>query len=136
MKDLFRLFALTTIMKDQYGFLTAGTLSREQLNEIPSEVLILMGRIRPHCVSLVDAWAIPDYLLDRYFIPCHERDHDWRNKANHHSALGRADGMVYEDMFNRAHRLNPLNSITFNADYHTEEIVHGSGDGGHILSKL
>lgn len=52
------------------------------------------------------------------------------------SALGRSDGNVYEDIFNRAHRLNPLNKITFNPDYHTEEIVMGSGDGGKILAKL
>jgi len=52
------------------------------------------------------------------------------------SALGRYDGKVYEDLFNRAHRLNPLNRITFNPDYRTDEIVLGSGDGGQILSKL
>lgn len=52
------------------------------------------------------------------------------------SSLGRFDGRVYEDMFNRAHRLNPLNKLTFNPDYRTEEIVMGSGDGGKILSKL
>ena len=39
-------------------------------------------------------------------------------------------------MFHRAHRLNPLNKLTFNPDYRTEEIVMGSGDGGKILSKL
>lgn len=52
------------------------------------------------------------------------------------SALGRYDGRVYEDLFNRAHRLNPLNKITFNPDYRTDEIVMGSGDAGKILSKL
>jgi acyl-CoA oxidase len=52
------------------------------------------------------------------------------------SALGRYDGRVYEDLFNRAHRLNPLNKITFNPDYRTNEIVLGSGDEGQILSKL
>lgn len=52
------------------------------------------------------------------------------------SALGRYDGRVYEDLFHRAHRLNPLNRVTFNPDYRTDEIVMGSGDGGRILSKL
>lgn len=55
---------------------------------------------------------------------------------NGFSALGRYDGRVYEDLFHRAHRLNPLNRITFNPDYRTDEIVMGSGDGGAILSKL
>jgi acyl-CoA oxidase len=53
------------------------------------------------------------------------------------SALGRYDGRVYEDLYNRAHRLNPLNQITFNPNYWEEEIVKGSGDdGSSILSKL
>lgn len=54
----------------------------------------------------------------------------------HYSSLGRSDGNVYEDMFNRAHRLNPMNQITFNPDYRTDEVVLGSGDGGEILAKL
>jgi acyl-CoA oxidase len=54
-----------------------------------------------------------------------------------YSALGRYDGRVYEDLFNRAHRLNPLNRITFNPNYWEDEIVKGSGvTGSDILSKL
>lgn len=52
------------------------------------------------------------------------------------SALGRHDGKVYEDLFHRAHVLNPLNKLTFNPNYKTDEIVMGSGDGGQILAKL
>jgi acyl-CoA oxidase len=53
------------------------------------------------------------------------------------SALGRYDGRVYEDLYNRAHRLNPLNEITFNPNYWEDEIIKGSGDtGASILSKL
>lgn len=54
----------------------------------------------------------------------------------YNSALGRSDGKVYEDLFHRAHRLNPLNKLTFNPDYRTDEIVKGSNDGGDILAKL
>ena len=76
-----------------------------------------MASLRPHAVKLVDSWMVPDYLLD--------------------SALGRYDGKVYEDLFHRAHRLNPLNRVTFNPRYWEEEIVMGSGDGGKgVLSKL
>jgi acyl-CoA oxidase len=70
-----------------------------------------MAEIRPHAVNLVDSWYIPDFLLD--------------------SALGRYDGKVYEDLFNRAHRLNPLNEITFNTDYRSEQLVRGS-DGKEL----
>jgi hypothetical protein len=50
-----------------------------------------MPYLRPHAVKLADAWSIPDWLLD--------------------SALGRSDGKVYEDLYDRAHRKNPLNRI-------------------------
>lgn len=52
------------------------------------------------------------------------------------SALGRFDGKVYEDLFHRAHVINPLNELVVNPDYHNDEIELGSGDGGKILAKL
>jgi acyl-CoA oxidase len=59
------------------------------------------------------------------------------NINGEYSALGRYDGRVYEDLFNRAHRLNPLNRITFNPNYWDDEIVKDSGiDGSDVLSKL
>jgi acyl-CoA oxidase len=63
--DLFRLFALHTMDSEAREFQNSGAVSSEDLNELPARVLELMGRIRPHAVRLVDAWAIPDYLLDR-----------------------------------------------------------------------
>jgi acyl-CoA oxidase len=76
-----------------------------------------MSELRPHAVKLVDAWSIPDFLLN--------------------SALGRYDGKVYEELFDMAHRRNPLNRVTFNPNWRSEEIVLGSGDGGrHVLAKL
>ncbi|KAL1959813.1 hypothetical protein VTO42DRAFT_958 [Malbranchea cinnamomea] len=114
--DLFRLFALSTMDTEAREFYSSGAVSNEELDAIPSRVLELMQRIRPHAVRLVDAWKIPDYLLN--------------------SALGRYDGRVYEELFDRAHRQNPLNKETFNPDYRTDELVLGSGDAGQILSKL
>jgi acyl-CoA oxidase len=52
------------------------------------------------------------------------------------SALGRYDGRVYEDLFNRAHRLNPLNKVTFNPNYWEDEIVMGTPDPRLVSSKL
>ena len=72
-----------------------------------------MASLRPHAVKLVDAWSIPDWLLN--------------------SALGRYDGKVYEELFDMAHRRNPLNATTFNPRWWEEEIVLGSGDGGEDL---
>ncbi|KAJ5916641.1 hypothetical protein N7504_000656 [Penicillium tannophilum] len=115
--DLYRLFALYTMESEGYDFFRCGAVSQSDLDLLPTRVQDLMARIRPHAVKLVDSWMIPDYLLD--------------------SALGRYDGRVYEDLFNRAHRLNPLNRMTFNPNYWEHEVVKGSGDdGSDILSKL
>ncbi|PKY04427.1 acyl-CoA oxidase [Aspergillus campestris IBT 28561] len=114
--DLFRLFALTTMETDSYDFLASKAASGAQLDTLPGRIQELMGRIRPHAVSLVDAWMIPDFLLD--------------------SALGRYDGRVYEDLFNRAHRQNPLNRMTVNPNYWEDEIVKGGDDMKSIRTKL
>lgn len=114
--DLFRLFSFYTIDVEAREFQKSKAVSSEELDQLPSKIIELMKRIRPHAVRLVDSFALPDYLLD--------------------SALGRFDGQVYEDLFNRAHRLNPLNRMTFNPNYKSDEIVMGSGDNGAILSKL
>jgi acyl-CoA oxidase len=116
MRDNFRLFALYTMDLEAREFFNAGGVSNEQLNQLPDRIQELMAKIRPHAVKLVDSWSVPEYLLD--------------------SALGRYDGRVYEDLFNRAHRLNPLNKITFNPNFWEEEIVMGSNDGADILAKL
>lgn len=114
---LFRLFALNSMDNEAREFSRANAVSEEDLDSLQAKVQDLMAQIRPRAVSLVDAWSIPDFLLD--------------------SALGRYDGKVYEDLFNRAHRLNPLNEMTFNPDYRTDEIVMGSkGDMDKILAKL
>ncbi|KAI7254717.1 acyl-CoA oxidase [Hortaea werneckii] len=118
LQKLFKLFALYTMEQEARDFLKAQAVSDEDLDQLPETIQTLMADIRPHAVNLVDAWRIPDFLLD--------------------SALGRYDGKVYEDLFNRAHRLNPLNDITFNPYYQSEEIVMGQGDDElrKIMAKL
>ncbi|KAJ5266915.1 hypothetical protein N7478_009723 [Penicillium angulare] len=117
MWDVYRLFALYTMENDGYEFFRCGAVPQSDIDLLPGRIQDLMAKIRPHAVKLVDSWMIPDYLLD--------------------SALGRYDGRVYEDLYNRAHRLNPLNEITFNPNYWEDEIVKGSGDNGSgILSNL
>ncbi|KAG1232540.1 hypothetical protein G6F68_019116 [Rhizopus microsporus] len=55
---------------------------------LKQQVIELLDKVRPEAVSLVDAFALPDYFL--------------------HSALGRYDGRVYESMTEMAER-EPLN---------------------------
>lgn len=113
----FRLFAFFTMENEARDFVKANAVSDEDLDALPSRIQYLMAQIRPHAVRLVDSWKVPDFLLD--------------------SALGRSDGKVYEDLFNRAHRLNPLNETTFNPYYKSEEIVMGGQQTmKSILAKL
>ncbi|KAH7548928.1 hypothetical protein BM1_10701 [Bipolaris maydis] len=117
LRTCFRLYALYTL--DQYAssFTMTAAVSPESVYTLQNTVLDLMAELRPDAVKLVDAWSIPDFLLN--------------------SALGRYDGKVYEELFNMAHRKNPLNQVTFNVDWRSDEIVLGSGDGGrHVLAKL
>jgi acyl-CoA oxidase len=117
MNKLFQLYSLYTMDADARTFSTTGATASLSLDKLQDVILDLMTQVRPHAVRLVDSWSMPDYLLQ--------------------SALGRYDGKVYEDLFDRAHRQNPLNKVTFNIDWESEEIVLGSGDQGKtILAKL
>lgn len=65
LKKLYQLFSFHTMEAESREFYNAGAISNEQLDQLSERILDLMGQIRPHAVSLVDAWALPDYLLDR-----------------------------------------------------------------------
>ena len=92
LSKLYRLYALTTILSTAYEFCVSSTLTLKQVEGVEREMIpSLLRGIRPHAVKLMDAWKIPDWLLD--------------------SSLGRYDGYVYEDMFYRATQLNPLNHL-------------------------
>lgn len=107
MKNLFRLYALYTVDQQSSEFILSGAFDPEALQKLTPTIQQLMETIRPHAVRLVDAWSIPDYLLE--------------------SALGRYDGDVYNALFQKAHLENPLNLQTFNPDWKTHEIVMGEG---------
>ena len=66
-----------------------------------------MSDIRSHAVRLIDAYGVPDYLLE--------------------SALVRYNADVYNDLSRRACKEDPLNVETFNHDWKSEEIVIGGG---------
>ena len=91
--DLFRLFALHTLESEASEFFTSSALTVRQIQLARTQhVPALLARVRPHAVRLVDSWDFPDWQLD--------------------SSLGRYDGRVYEDMFERASEQNPLNGVT------------------------
>ncbi|KAL9961614.1 hypothetical protein ACROYT_G030588 [Oculina patagonica] len=84
LKSLADLFVLYGISENSGGFLEAGVLDCAQIQTIRQQVYVLMEKIRPEAVSLVDAFDYSDYVLN--------------------SALGRYDGNVYEDLFRWAQR--------------------------------
>lgn len=93
MRKLFRLYALHTLEQEGAEFFSASACTVRQITLARTNaVMTLLKEIRPHAVKLVDAWDFPDWQLD--------------------SSLGRFDGKVYEDMFERASELNPLNDVT------------------------
>jgi acyl-CoA oxidase len=117
LRTCFRLYALYTLDQFASSFTMTTAVGAESVYTLQVVILELMAELRSHAVKLVDAWSIPDWLLN--------------------SALGRSDGKVYEELFDMAHRRNPLNKVTFNPDYRSEEIVLESGDGGkHVHAKL
>lgn len=91
---LFRLFALHTLEREAAEFFTCGAVTTHQIRLAQTTAVSkLLDDIRPHAVSLVDAWKFPDWQLD--------------------SSLGRYDGRTYEDLFRRASQENPVNDLTF-----------------------
>ena len=75
----------------------------------------LLEEIRPHAVRLVDGWRFPDWQLD--------------------SSLGRFDGKVYEDLFERASEQNPLNRLTIDP-YPNSEVLVKKDDRRKVKSML
>ncbi|ORY05573.1 hypothetical protein BCR34DRAFT_519496 [Clohesyomyces aquaticus] len=117
LRTCFRLYALFTLDTFSSSFTLTNSVAAESIPVLQDAILNLMVELRPHAVKLVDAWSIPDFLLQ--------------------SALGRYDGRVYEELYDMAHRRNPLNKVTFNPDWRCEEIVLGSEDRGEaVLAKL
>ncbi|RVX67839.1 hypothetical protein B0A52_07767 [Exophiala mesophila] len=108
LQALFRLFALTTLQTSASEFLVSRALTVETIRSVPVAIQEVLAQVRPDAVRLVDAWSIPDFLLE--------------------SALGSYDGDVYNRLFQKAHKENPLNMLTFNPDWRSEEIVMGEGE--------
>jgi acyl-CoA oxidase len=95
---------------EAHEFYTSSSLSVSQVEEATKVTKMdLLEQIRPHAVCLVDAWKLPDWLLD--------------------SSLGRYDGKVYEDMFHRASQLNSLNKVVADVRPDSNLLIRGEGDG-------
>lgn len=66
LRNLFHLFSFYTMDAEAREFQTSGAVGTDILDKLPGKILSLMEDIRPHAVRLVDSFALPDYLLDRW----------------------------------------------------------------------
>lgn len=92
---LFQLFALHTLEKEATEFFSSAATTLKQISLARKQIMRLLEEVRPHAVRLVDSWKFPDWQLD--------------------SSLGRHDGSVYQDLFDRT-TLNPLNDVVFDSN--------------------
>ncbi|KAI9495329.1 acyl-CoA dehydrogenase/oxidase C-terminal [Zychaea mexicana] len=118
LRSLASLFALHTMEQELAEFLTPGYISTEQTVLLKQQVIALLEEIRPNAVSLVDAFALPDYYLN--------------------SALGRYDGKVYQAYTAAAER-EPLNQtqVVEGYDQFIKPLVHdGLKSGSSQVAKL
>ncbi|CAI2172948.1 9687_t:CDS:2 [Funneliformis geosporum] len=99
MTSVCNLFVLNTMEKELGEFLECGYLTSSQAKLIRFQVYDLLKEIRPNAVNLVDAFYVPEFMLQ--------------------SALGRYDGKVYETMFDWASK-EPLNEITLDINPNSE----------------
>jgi len=107
----YELFCLT-VMDASYErgggfgeFVAAGVLSPLDYGRISTAIKSLLKTIRPSAVGVVDAWNIPDFLLN--------------------SCLGRYDGRVYEALYEQT-LYEPLNKTDIADGYfeHLQYIMH------------
>lgn len=116
LRKLFRLFALNTMEREASEFFSSAATTIRQITLARTRtVMKLLEEIRPHAVRLVDVWKIPDFQLD--------------------SSLGRYDGKVYEDMFERASEHNPLNAVVFDP-WPESKTLFKKDDRANLRSKL
>ncbi|KDN42878.1 putative acyl-CoA oxidase [Tilletiaria anomala UBC 951] len=95
MQRLYLLFCCYTMEQEAADFLTSGFIDGRQAHIVSNKVQELLAEVRPQAVPLVDAFALPDFLLN--------------------SSLGRADGMAYEALFDFAVR-EPINSTRWDVN--------------------
>lgn len=95
MQQLFLLYCCHTMETEGAEFMASGYITAQQYGLLGTKIQEVMALIRPQAVTLVDSFALPDYLLN--------------------SALGHSSGKVYEKLFDHAVR-DPINSTKWNVD--------------------
>jgi len=89
------LYAYRTVEQRATWFLNAGLLQHQQYKQVKTIVYQIIKLIRPNAISIMDAFAIPDHLLN--------------------SPLGAYDGDIYNKYFKAVSesRLNELGTAPY-----------------------
>ena len=66
LRDLFQLFALTTMDAAASEFFASNAVTPRQFRLVKRKIMTLLESIRPHTLKIVDSFALPDFLLNRY----------------------------------------------------------------------
>lgn len=115
LERMFYLFSFYSLEQQSAEFLYSGCVNRDTLFHVKHATMDLLAALRPDAIATTDAWDIDDYVLQ--------------------SSLGRADGKVYQDMFQRA-ASNPLNSMDINPNYLDPELVKGEPPNPELVAAL
>ncbi|CAC5407985.1 E1.3.3.6 [Mytilus coruscus] len=98
LKAVCQLYSIHGILENLGEFIHDGFLSGQQIDYLQKAMFILFEVIRPNAVALVDAFDIPDQVLQ--------------------SCLGRYDGQVYQALYDYA-RMAPMNQTEIHSTYYT-----------------
>ncbi|CAO3661253.1 unnamed protein product [Umbelopsis vinacea] len=112
LRTMAMLYSLHTMEEELADFLCSGYISSEQASMVKEQVVTLLEKVRPNALALVDAFGLPDYLLN--------------------SALGNSKGEVYEQMTAMA-ELEPLNHKAVHESY--DEVIKPFVHAGKHLWK-
>ncbi|XP_052079728.1 peroxisomal acyl-coenzyme A oxidase 1-like isoform X2 [Mytilus californianus] len=98
LKAVCQLYSIHGILENLGEFIHDGFLSGQQVDYLQKAMFKLFEVIRPNAVALVDAFDIPDQVLQ--------------------SCLGRYDGQVYQALYDYA-RMAPMNQTEIHSTYYT-----------------
>ncbi|OQR96127.1 peroxisomal acyl-coenzyme A oxidase [Achlya hypogyna] len=91
--DVFALFCVSQLLEDMSDFLALGCLPLKAASQCQTLQIAILGRLRPHAVTLVDAFGFSDIALN--------------------SNLGRHDGNVYEALMNASRAYSNDSTVSF-----------------------
>lgn len=121
LQELLILYGLSRIEAGAGSFLEFGVLERRNMTTVHALVLEQLAVVRPNAVALVDAFDIPDTVLN--------------------SALGARDGDVYRRLWEYAQK-EPLNKteVPEAVTTHLQPLLHGTSKSSSrdnpLISKL